>query len=78
MRIWDKMIANNGALAMFRDEDQLADILEKEFTLEKLYDIMHFAHGASDIRKTNNPFDNAEIHRPNTPLKRKKKPTNVS
>jgi hypothetical protein len=49
------MIANNEALAMFRDEDQLADILEKEFTLEKLYDIMHFAHGASDIRKTNDP-----------------------
>jgi hypothetical protein len=49
------MIEHNDALKMLRDEDQLAEILDKEFTLEKLYDIMHFTHGVLDIRKAATP-----------------------
>jgi ribonucleotide reductase alpha subunit len=51
------MIEQNDALAMLRDEDQLASVLAKEFTLEKLYNIMKFAQGVVDIRKA----DSAEL-----------------
>jgi hypothetical protein len=49
------MIKQNDALAMLRDEDQLASVLAKEFTLEKLYNIMKFAQGVVDVRKTDSP-----------------------